>query len=314
MTETYIVTGGAGFIGSHLAEKLLRDGHTVHVVDNLITGRQENLDFLETLGGDYHFHRISITDLDALHPVFEGADYVFHQAALASVPRSVQDPLATHDHCVTGSLNVLVAARDAGVKRVIYAASSSAYGDQSGDIKTEDMPPRPISPYGVAKLAVEYYAQAFTRVYGLETVCLRYFNVFGPRQDPHSEYAAVIPKFIKAMLNGKQPVIYGDGTQSRDFTYIENVVYGNMLALKAPDASGEMMNLATGGRVSLTELVEKLNALMGTALPPIHADERPGDIKHSCAGIDKARDLLDFAPVVDFETGLARTIAYYRAE
>lgn len=312
MKETYVVTGGAGFIGSHLAERLLKDGHTVRVVDNLLTGKQANLDYLESLGGDYAFHKVSITDLDDLLPIFEGADYVLHQAALASVPRSVDDPISTHHHCVTGTLNVLVAAQKTGVKRVAYAASSSAYGDLEGEFKTEDMAPRPISPYGAAKLAAEYYAQAFTCVYGLETVSLRYFNVFGPRQDPHSHYAAVIPKFITAMLKGESPVIYGDGLHSRDFTYIDNVVHGNLLALKSPDAVGEMMNLAVGGRITLLELVETLNRVMGTSIAPVHTDERPGDIKHSRAGVDKARDLLDFSPIVDFETGLARTVEYYR--
>lgn len=314
MPETYVVTGGAGFIGSHIAARLLGDGHRVHVVDNLLTGNPENLDYLEGLGGDYVHHHASITDLEALHPIFAGADYVYHQAALPSVPRSIDDPLETHNHCVTGTLNVLVAARDAGVKRVIYAASSSAYGDIEGDHKTEDMTPRPLSPYGVAKLAGEYYCQAFNEVYGLETVALRYFNVFGARQDPASHYAAVIPKFITAILKGEQPTIYGDGSHSRDFTYIDNVVHGNLLAAKAPDAAGQMMNLATGGRVSLLELVVKINALLGTDIEPIHTEPRPGDILHSRAGVDKARDLLDFSPVVDFEEGLRRTIEFYRQQ
>jgi nucleoside-diphosphate-sugar epimerase len=235
MTETYIVTGGAGFIGSHLAERLVKEGYRVRVIDNLSTGRRENL---EQLDGDLEFYQTSITDLDALRPIFKGVDYVLHQGALPSVPRSIADPLSTHEVNVTGTLNVLIAARDAGVKRVAYAASSSAYGDVEGTFKTEDMPPRPLSPYGVSKLAGEYYCQSFTQVYGLETVALRYFNVFGPRQDETSQYAAVIPKFIAAMSRGKPPTIYGDGQQSRDFTYIDNVVHGNLLALKAPDAAG----------------------------------------------------------------------------
>jgi UDP-glucose 4-epimerase len=229
------------------------------------------------------------------------------------VPRSVDDPLTTNEFNVTGTLNVLIAARDAGVKRVVYAASSSAYGDIEGEYKTEVMSPRPLSPYGVSKLAGEYYCQAFTEVYGLETVALRYFNVFGPRQDETSHYAAVIPKFISAMLCGEQPTIYGDGTQSRDFTYIDNVVHGNLLAANSPDANGQMMNLATGGNVTLLELVDKLNHLLGTSLHPKFSDPRPGDILHSRAGIDKARDLLDFAPIVDFDTGLARTLAWFRS-
>jgi UDP-glucose 4-epimerase len=308
MADTYIITGGAGFIGSHLAERLVKEGQRVRVIDNLITGKRDNL---AALNGDIEFHQVSITDLDALRPIFKGADYALHQAALPSVPRSIDDPLTTHEINVTGTLNVLIAARDAGLKRVAYAASSSAYGDADAEYKTEDLPPRPLSPYGVSKLAGEYYCQAFTAVYGLETVALRYFNVFGPRQDETSQYAAVIPKFVAALARGEAPVIYGDGTQSRDFTYVDNVVHGNLLALTAPDAAGEMMNLATGGRVSLLELVDKLNALMGTDIAPKHAPARPGDIKHSRAGVDKARDLLDFSPVVDFDTGLARTVDWY---
>jgi UDP-glucose 4-epimerase len=309
MAETYIVTGGAGFIGSHLVERLLRDGHHVRVVDNLATGRRENLAHLD---GGFEFHQLSITDEKALTPIFAGADTVFHQAALPSVPRSVDDPLTTHEYNVTGTLNVLLAARDAGVRRVIYAASSSAYGDIEGEFKDETMPPRPLSPYGVAKLAGEYYCQAFTQVYRLETVCLRYFNVFGPRQDPTSQYAAVIPLFITAMLDDRRPTIYGDGLQSRDFTYIDNVVHGNLLAAQAPRAVGQVMNLATGGRITLLDLVGKINDLLGTRLAPIHAEPRPGDIKHSRADIARARDLLDYTPVVDFDSGLARTVEWYR--
>ena len=308
MPETYIVTGGAGFIGSHIAERLLSEGHCVRIIDNFSTGKRENLAHLR---GDLHVYEISITDRAALQPVFEGADYVFHQAALPSVPRSVDDPLTTHEYNATGTLNVLLSARDAGVKRVVYAASSSAYGDIEGEFKDETMPPRPLSPYAVAKLTGEYYCQSFTEVYGLETVALRYFNVFGPRQDETSHYAAVIPKFIAAMVSGQSPTIYGDGTQSRDFTYIDNVVHGNLLAAKAPDAAGYMMNLATGGRITLLELVDKLNRLLGTSLDPVLTNPRPGDIKHSRASIERARDLLDFAPIVDFDAGLARTVAWY---
>jgi UDP-glucose 4-epimerase len=313
MPETYVVTGGAGFIGSHIAERLLKDGHQVRVIDNMLTGKQENLDALKGLDGDFTHYAASVTDLDALPPIFAGADYVFHQAALPSVPRSVADPIDTHRHCTTGTLNVLIAARDTDVKRVIYAASSSAYGDIEGTHKVETMPPQPISPYGVAKLAGEFYCQSFTQVYGLETVALRYFNVFGPRQDPSSQYAAVIPLFITAMLRGEAPVVYGDGAQSRDFTYIDNVVHGNLLAAHAPGAAGTMMNLATGGQVTLLDLVRKINHELGTAIAPEHTHERPGDIKHSRASIDLARDLLDFSPIVDFDTGLARTVAYYRS-
>jgi UDP-glucose 4-epimerase len=221
--------------------------------------------------------------------------------------------LETHEQCVTGTLKVLIAARDAGVRRVVYAASSSAYGEAIGEFKDESMIPAPISPYGVAKLAGEYYCQAFSTVYGLETVCLRYFNVFGPRQDPTSQYAAVIPLFITAMLQGNPPTIHGDGLQSRDFTYIDNVVHGNLLASTSTDAVGQVMNLATGGRISLLDLVEKINAYLETTITPIHVEPRTGDIKHSRAAINKARELLDFSPVIDFDTGLARTIEFYRS-
>jgi UDP-glucose 4-epimerase len=309
----YAVTGGAGFIGSHIAERLLREGHTVRIIDNLLTGKRENLDLLLRRYPQWlEFHEISITDTHAMQSIFASVDTVFHQAALPSVPRSVASPLETHEHCVTGTLSVLYAAKEAGVRRVVYAASSSAYGDVDSEVKVEAMPPAPISPYGAAKLAGEYYCQAFYHTYGLETVCLRYFNVFGPRQDPTSHYAAVIPLFIMAMLNGKAPTIYGDGLQSRDFTYIDNVVHGNLLASTAPEAPGEVINLALGGSITLLDLVEKLNQLMGLAIQPIHAPPRPGDIKHSRAGIEKAQDLLDFAPIVDFDTGLARTLEYYR--
>lgn len=308
---TYLVTGGAGFIGSHIATRLLTDGHTVHVVDNLLTGKTENLDYLKSLDGDLTIHQVSITDYDALLAAFDGIEVVFHQAALASVPRSIANPRETNLHCVNGTLNVLDAARNSGVRRVVYAASSSAYGDQEGQYKVETMVPEPISPYGVAKLAGEYYCQAFYAAYGLETVALRYFNVFGARQDPQSEYAAVIPKFITLMQEGKQPIIFGTGEQSRDFTYIDNVVHGNLLASESDDAVGQMMNLATGGRVSLLELVDSINTIMGTSIAPIHEDARTGDIMHSQADVGKAENLLDFAPVVDFEEGLRRTIEWY---
>lgn len=311
MSETYIVTGGAGFIGSHIASKLLELGHEVRIIDNFSTGRRENL---ERLTGHPNLTVIetSITDLDALHDAFEGADYVFHQAALPSVPRSVEDPLTTHEHCVTGTLNVLIAARDAGVKRVIYAASSSAYGDVEGEYKVETLPPEPISPYGAAKLFGEYYAKVFYEVYGLETVALRYFNVFGPWQDPTSEYAAVIPIFINRMLKGESPIVHGDGLQSRDFTYIDNVVHGNLLAAKADKAPGSVINLATSDRITLLRLIDQLNTLLGTNIQPVHSEPRPGDIKHSRADIQRAGQLLGYEPIVDFDTGLARTLDWYR--
>lgn len=309
MTETYIVTGGAGFIGSHIAERLLREGNRVRIIDNFATGKHVNLAHLK---GDLQVHDVSITDRETLAPIFEGVDYVFHQAALASVPRSVADPMSTHEANVTGTLNVLIAARDAGVKRVIYAASSSAYGGVEVEAQDETLPPHPLSPYGVSKLAGEYYCQSFTHVYGLETVALRYFNVFGPRQDETSQYSAVIPRFISTMMDGKPPTIYGDGKQSRDFTYVDNVVHGNLLALNAPEASGEVMNLAVGGSVTLLELVGKINGLLGTSFEPLHEPERAGDIKFSRADLTKVTELLDFAPIADFDEGLARTIEWFK--
>lgn len=312
--KIYAVTGGAGFIGSHIASRLLRDGHTVRVIDNFLTGNKANIEHLESLNGDFTLYEDSILSGTALEKIFADVDVVYHQAALPSVPRSINDPLETHEQCATGTLTILNAARLSGVRRVVYAASSSAYGDVEGDFKVETMSPNPISPYGVAKLAGEYYCRAFYESFGLETVALRYFNVFGARQDPKSEYAAVIPKFITMMLQGKQPTIYGDGTQSRDFTYIDNVVYGNLLAGSAPDAVGEVMNLATGGRVTLVELVDKLNTILGTDIEAIHTEPRTGDILHSRAGVDKARELLDFEVIVDFDEGLRRTVEWYQRE
>ena len=313
MPQTYVVTGAAGFIGSHIAERLLREGQRVRIIDNLLTGKRENLEFLKSLRGDLSVTIGAVNDLDGLRALFQNADYVLHQAALPSVPRSIADPLETHRHCVTGTLNVLVAARDAGVKRVVYAASGSAYGDETGGAKVESMRPAPISPYGVAKLTGEYYAAAFSHSYGLETVSLRYFNVFGPRQDPTSTYAAAIPKFITMMLCGERPTIYGDGTQTRDFTYVDNIVHGNLLACKAPRTAGETINLAAGRRILINDLVAKLNVILGTDLAADYVDERPGDIRHSRADIAKARDLLGFEPIVSFEEGLRRTVDWYRA-
>ncbi len=314
MPNCYVVTGAAGFIGSHIAERLLRDGQQVRVIDNLLIGEQAHLDYLKSLGGDLSITIGSVTDLDTLNKLFPGADYVIHLAALPSVPRSVADPLETNMHCVDGTLKVLIAARDAAVKRLVYAASSSAYGDQAGASKSEGMSPAPISPYGVAKLAGEFYAQAFYHSYGLETISLRFFNVFGPRQNPDATYAAVIPKFIKLMLNGEAPQVYGDGTQSRDFTYIDNVAHGLLLACAADDAAGEVINLASGGRVVLNELVDKLNLQLGTDLSAIYVPERPGDILHSRADISKAGDLLAYEPIVSFDEGLRRTVNWFRAQ
>jgi len=312
MAETHIITGGAGFIGSHLAAHLLRDGHSVRIVDNLSTGKQANLDYLNGLNDDYTHYPVDVTDIDALTPIFAGADYVFHHAALPSVTLSIDDPLKTHEHCVTGTLNVLVAAQKAGVKRVIFASSSAVYGDGETAYADEGAIPAPMSPYGAAKLAAEHYCHVFNTVYNLETVILRYFNVFGPRQDPASAYAAVIPKFITAMLNGERPVIYGTGEQSRDFTYVDNIVRGNVLAARSTEAAGHTMNLATGSSISLLDLVSQINTILGTTIEPIHTNPRPGDILHSQAATQRATDLLDFAPHIDFAEGLAQTIAYYQ--
>ena len=310
MTKIYVVTGGAGFIGSHIAERLLRDGHTVRIVDNLITGKRANLELLK---GKVEIYDVSITDLAALRSVFEGVDTIFHHAALASVPLSIDNPLLSHEHNATGTLNVLVAARDAGVRRVVYAASSAAYGNNASEQQVETAAPKPLSPYGVSKLAGEYYCQSFAQVYKLETVCLRYFNVFGARQDPTSQYAAVIPLFITGMIDGKAPMIYGDGLQSRDFCFVENVVHGNLLAADASEANGETINIATGKRVNLLELVGQINAHLGTSIEPIHAEGRVGDVKHSRADITKAQSLLSYEPVVDFESGLKQTINWYQS-
>lgn len=305
----FMVTGGAGFIGSHLVEQLLQDGHEVVVVDNFSTGLRENL---EPFRGRITLHEIQLEDGPAVARAMEGVEYVLHQGALPSVPRSVKNPLETHEANVTGTLNVLLAARDHGVKRVVYAASSSAYGDCKEPIKHEKIPPRPISPYGVSKLAGEYYCLAFYETYGLETVCLRYFNVFGPRQNPHSPYTGVMAIFIPLMLQGKQPTIFGDGIQTRDFTYIQNNVAANLLAVTAERAPGEVINIACGHSCSVLGIIEAVNRILGTSIEPRFAPPRPGDILHSRASIDKAREILHYEPAVDLEEGLRRTIEWYR--
>jgi len=309
-THTYLVTGGAGFIGSHVVDALVNDGHTVRVVDNFSTGHRENL---AQVADRIDLREISITDRDALADAMQGVDYVFHLAALPSVPRSVDDPIASNENNVNGTLNVLLTARDAGVKRVVYSGSSSAYGDIDSEFKSEDMAPRPLSPYAVAKLAGEQYCQVFTTVYGLETVTIRYFNVFGPRQDPTSAYAAVIPKFMSSMLDDAPPIIEGDGLQTRDFTYIDNVVHGNLLACHTPGVAGEVFNIACGGQSNLLDMVAILNRLLGKTIEPRFTDPRPGDVRHSRASIDKARRMLGYEPLVSFEEGLARTLAWYES-
>jgi UDP-glucose 4-epimerase len=307
-THTYLITGGAGFIGSHLVDALLNAGHRVRVVDNFESGKRENLaHILKRIA----LHEISITEREPLAEIMQGVDYVFHLAALGSVPRSVADPVGTHETNITGTLNVLMAARDAGVKRVVYAGSSSAYGDIDSEFKSEDMPPCPLSPYAVTKLAGEQYCQAFTHVYGLETVTTRYFNVFGPRQDPLSMYAAVIPKFVTAMLDDAPPTVEGDGLQTRDFTYIDNVVHGTLLACHTEGIAGVTFNIACGGRINLLDMIALMNKLMGKQIEPVFVDARPGDVRHSRAAIDKARRMLGYEPVISFEEGLARTLAWY---
>jgi len=307
--QRFLVTGGAGFIGSHLAEALVSQGHEVRVLDNLSTGKEANMagfrDRIEFVRGD-------VADRKLVGELVEGVDCVFHQAALASVPRSVERPLDTHQACLTGTVVLLDAARRAGVRRLVYAGSSSAYGDQPTSSKRESDLPLPISPYGAAKLGGEYYCQAFTATYGFETVVLRYFNVFGPRQDPDSPYSAVIPLFITAMLHGRQPVVYGDGLQSRDFTYVDNVVQANLLASRAEGVGGRVLNVANGRNTNLLTLLDVLNRLLGTQIEPRFDPPRPGDVRESMADITQARRLLGYEPQVDFEEGLRRSIDYYR--
>jgi UDP-glucose 4-epimerase len=306
----YLVTGVAGFIGRSIAAELLTRGETVRGIDSFITGKRANLVGLEAM----EFMEGDLADPAACVQACAGAEIVFHEAALASVPRSVADPVATNVSCVDATLNLLVAARDAGVRRVVYAGSSSAYGDTPTLPKHEEMLPNPISPYAVAKLAGEQYMRVFSRVYGLETVVLRYFNVFGPFQDPTSHYSGVLAIFCRMMLAGEQPTIYGDGEQSRDFTYIDNVVHANLLAAAAPaeKVSGQMMNLATGTRITLNETFAILRELTGYNGKPAYAQGRAGDIRDSLADIQLAEDLLGYHPTVDFREGLCRTVEWYR--
>ena len=305
----YLVTGGAGFIGSHLSEELVRRGHRVRVADSLVTGRRANLDHIsgvEFLEGD-------LADLTFARKSVDGCDFVLHQAAIPSVPRSVQDPITSNTANVDATLNVLVAARDAGVKRVVFAASSSAYGDTPTLPKHEEMPTNPLSPYALQKVVGEQYLQMFTRLYGLETVSIRYFNVFGPRQDPSSPYSGVISVFATALLDNRSPRIYGDGKQTRDFTYVANVVDGVLRACEAAKANGEIINVATGGRISLNELFYTMRDVVGGNLEPTYADPRKGDVRDSQADIRKAKALLGYEPVVSFAEGISRTIEWYRA-
>ncbi len=305
----YLVTGGAGFIGSHLSEELVRRGHRVRVADSLITGKRSNLDHIpgvEFMEGD-------LAELDVAHRAVEGVEYVLHQAAIPSVPRSVKDPVTSNRANVEATLNVLVASRDAGVKRLVFAASSSAYGDTPTLPKHEEMPTNPLSPYALQKVIGEQYLRMFTRLYGLETVSIRYFNVFGPRQDPTSPYSGVISVFATALLENRSPTIYGDGEQTRDFTYVANVVDGVLRACEAPEASGEIINVATGGRISLNQLFEEMRKLVGADVRPSYGEPRAGDVRDSQADIDKARRLLGYQPIVSFEDGLRQTVDWYKS-
>jgi nucleoside-diphosphate-sugar epimerase len=308
-----LVTGGAGFIGSNLTEALLKKGHRVRVLDNFSTGKRENLVFekeysaLEIVDGD-------IRDFETCQKATKGVHYVFHQAALPSVPRSVEDPLTTHFVNADGTLNILLAARDAGVRRVIYASSSSIYGDTPTLPKMENMPPNPMSPYALQKYIGEQYGRLFFQLYGLETVSLRYFNIFGPKQDPTSIYSAVIPKFINALLRNEAPVIFGDGEQSRDFTFIDNVVHANLLAMSAERLQGEAINIACGKRTSLNQLLDILKATLGSQVSPVYKESRKGDVKHSLADINRGKHVIDYDPQVDIETGLKKTLDYFRKQ
>jgi nucleoside-diphosphate-sugar epimerase len=307
--EKFLVTGGAGFIGSNICRKLVSEDCFVRVVDNLLTGKKSNLadvadkiEFIEADMGDAGIARSAMEDIDV----------VLHQGALPSVPRSVDDPAATHQHCVDATFTLLLTARDAGVKRFVYAASSSAYGDTPTLPKVETMPTNPLSPYAAAKLVGEYYCSVFSKVFGLETISLRYFNVFGPYQDPTSQYAAAIPAFVTAILKDQSPTVYGDGEQSRDFTYIDNVVHANLLAARTKQTQGEVINIACGEAITVNAIIDMINDIVGKNVKPVYADPRPGDVKHSLADITKAKEVISFNPIVSFDDGLQKAIEWYR--
>jgi UDP-glucose 4-epimerase len=308
---TYLVTGGAGFIGSHMVEELVRRGETVRVLDNLATGKTVNL---ARIAGRIDFQEADIRDLAAISPHFTGAQYVIHLAALPSVARSVDDPLTANEVNVTGTLNVLLAARDAGVKRLVFAASAAAYGDNPTMPRVETLTPDPLSPYALAKVAGEYYCRVFTTIYGLETVALRFFNIFGPRQNPDSPYTGVLSKFVPAYELGNTPVIFGDGEQSRDFTYVDNVVDATLRACTAPGASGKVINVGVGRSYTLNQTIAILNHIFGQNVEPRYGPPRPGDALHSLADISLARQLLGYEPLVSFEEGLRKTVEWFRAE
>jgi nucleoside-diphosphate-sugar epimerase len=306
--ETYLVTGGAGFIGSHIAEELALRGARVRVIDNFLTGKKENLaPFLNKI----EFSKGDIRDAETCQKITEGVDYVLHQAALPSVPRSIESPLLTSEINITGTLNLLIASRDAGVKKFVFASSSSVYGNDPLLPKKENMRAEPLSPYALSKLVGEMYCRVFSQIYALSTVSLRYFNVFGPRQDPLSQYAAVIPNFIVKLLKDERPVIYGDGDQSRDFTYVSNVVEANILASKAEGLSGEIINIACGERTTVNTLAEKISKILNKDISPSRNKPRPGDVKHSYADVSRAERFLNYAPKVSFDKGLKKTIQWY---
>lgn len=305
---TYLVTGGAGFIGSHIAEELVTRGESVKVLDNFLTGKKENLapflDKIELIEGD-------IRNTDICKKAAAGIDYVLHQAALPSVPRSVSDPITANDINITGTLNLLVASMKAGIKSFVFASSSSVYGDDQRLPKKEGNEGNPLSPYALGKLTGEIYCRLFSDLHGLNTVSLRYFNIFGPRQDPFSQYAAAIPNFVAKLLNDKQPIVYGDGEQSRDFTFVSNVVDANLLACTAENASGQVFNIACGSRITVNDLIEEIKAILDRDIPSNHTDPRPGDVRHSHADISKAEEKLNYKPRVTFNEGLRKTISWY---
>lgn len=307
----YLITGGSGFIGSHVVDELLRRGDKVRVIDNLLTGRRENLDHVRDR---IEFHELDIRDLEKIRPAFEGVSYVIHLAALPSVPRSVEDPITSNAININGTLNVLVAARDAKVKRLVFAASSAAYGDNPEFPRVETQATRPLSPYGLTKLAGEYYCQLFTQLYGFETAALRYFNIFGPRQNPYSPYTGVLTIFISAYLQGKTPTIFGDGEQSRDFTFVANCVQATLLACTAPAAAGKVINVGVGEQFTLNRTIALLNKILGKAVKPAYGPPRDGDVKDSLADISLARKVLGYEPQVRYEDGLRKTVEWYRGE
>lgn len=304
-----LVTGGAGFIGSHLAARLVQLGHRVRVLDNLSSGRRDNLDSLQE---GIEFIEGDIADVETCRSACKGVEVVFHQAAVGSVPKSIDDPQPSHDANINGTFNLLRASADHKVRRFIYAGSSSAYGDTEVSPKHEGLSPQPMSPYAVQKLTGEFYCRAFSLCFGLESITLRYFNVFGERQDPKSRYAAAIPAFVTAILRGESPMVYGDGEQSRDFTYIDNVIEANILAMNAKKVCGEAVNVACGGRITINEVIATINGALGTNVRPRHVDPRPGDVRHSQADIALARRLLGFEPKIGFEEGLRRAMEYYK--